>query len=452
MTSVRTNASLFERARRVLPGGVSSPVRAFGDVGGTPYFVERAEGAYVWDVEGRRYLDYVQSYGASLLGHAHPRVIDAVVAAARRGTTYGAPTEGEVLLGEELCRRVQGLDMVRLTSSGTEAAMSAVRLARGATGRDKVVKFAGCYHGHSDSLLAAGGSGVADQGLSGSAGVTAGAVADTVVVPYNRVPALDDDVAVVVVEPVAANMGLVAPAPGFLAGLREACDRAGALLLFDEVITGFRVGHGGASQRYGVQPDLWCFGKVIGGGLPRGAFGGRRDLMREVAPLGPVYQAGTLSGNPLATAAGLVVLAELDPGAYAMLEGRADELATMLGDVLAHAGLVAQVPRVGPLVGLSFSAAPVTDYDGARAAAGNGIYRRFFRAMLDRGVAMAPGPYEALFPSLAHDRDDIERTADLAASAAGDVARQLAAGEGGAGQGGAVLLGEGSGSWLEAPT
>ena len=418
----KTNAELFERSLRVMPGGVSSPVRAFRSVGGDPYVVARAEGAFVWDVEGRRYLDYVQSYGASILGHASPRVVEAVRDAAGRGTTYGAPTEGEVVLAEELCRRVDGLEMVRLVSSGTEAAMATVRLARGATGRSTIIKFAGCYHGHSDGLLAAGGRGVADQGLTDSAGVTAGSVADTVVAPYNRVPEVGDDVAAVVVEPVAANMGVVAPAEGFLAGLRQACDRSGALLVFDEVITGFRLGPGGASQLLGVQPDLWCFGKVIGGGLPLGAFGGSRELMEHLAPLGPVYQAGTLSGNPLATAAGMAVLGELDAAAYTMLDGRAAELATMLGDVISDAGLPVQVPRVGPLLGLFFAATPVVDYDGARHSADTGLYRRFFRALLDRGVALAPGPYEALFPSLAHGRDDIERTADLAAAAAREVA------------------------------
>ncbi|MBK5222543.1 MAG: glutamate-1-semialdehyde 2,1-aminomutase, partial [Acidimicrobiia bacterium] len=307
-----TNDELFERGQRVIPGGVNSPVRAFGSVGGTPYFVARGEGAHVIDVEGRRYIDYVQSYGASILGHAHPEVVEAICAAATEGTTFGAPTEREVLLAEELISRVPGMDMVRLVSSGTEATMSAIRLARGATGRDKIVKFAGNYHGHADALLVAGGSSVAEQATSDSAGVTAGAVADTVVAPYNVVPPVGDDVAVVIVEPVAANMGLVAPAPGFLEGLRQACDAAGALLMFDEVITGFRLGVGGATERFGVTPDLWAFGKVIGGGLPVGAFGGRRALMECLAPLGPVYQAGTLSGNPLATAAGLTVLAELD--------------------------------------------------------------------------------------------------------------------------------------------
>jgi glutamate-1-semialdehyde 2,1-aminomutase len=391
-------------------------------VGGTPYFVARAEGAHVWDVEGRRYLDYVQSYGASILGHAHPVVIEAVREAALRGTTYGAPTAGEVLLAEEIVARVPGIEMVRLTSSGTEAAMSAVRLARGATGREKVVKFAGNYHGHSDALLAAGGSGIADQGISGSAGVTAGAVADTIVAPYNVVPELDEQVAVVCVEPVAANMGLVPPAPGFLEGLRAACDAVGALLLFDEVITGFRVAPGGATERYGVLPDLWCFGKVVGGGLPIGAFGASREIMEQLAPLGPVYQAGTLSGNPLATAAGLAVLGQLDATAYTMLEGRAAELETMLAPIFVEHGLAVQLPRVGPLLGLHFSETPVGDYDQARAAAENGLYRRFFRAMLDRGIAFAPGPYEAIFPSLAHTWDDVERTVDLASAAAAEVA------------------------------
>jgi glutamate-1-semialdehyde 2,1-aminomutase len=418
-----TNEELFERASRVIPGGVNSPVRAFRSVGGTPYFAARGEGAHIVDVEGRRYLDYVQSYGASILGHAHPVVTEAVARAAALGTTYGAPTEGEVLLAEQIIDRVPGVEMVRLTSSGTEAAMSAVRLARGATGRDKIIKFAGCYHGHSDSLLAAGGSGIANQGISGSAGVTRGSVADTVVVPYGVVPEIGDDVAVVCVEPIAGNMGLVDPDPTFLPDLRAACDRAGALLLFDEVITGFRVGVGGATERSGVRPDLWCFGKVIGGGLPVGAFAGRRDLMEHLAPIGDVYQAGTLSGNPVATAAGLAVLAELDAGAYEQLEATATLLADGLREAIAAAGLPIQVPRAATLVGLHFRATPVRDYDDAKEGADSGLYRAFFHALLDRGIALAPGAYEALFPSLAHTADDIERTVDAAAAAAGEVAR-----------------------------
>ncbi|HEX7165354.1 MAG TPA: glutamate-1-semialdehyde 2,1-aminomutase [Acidimicrobiales bacterium] len=413
-----TNEALFKRAGEVIPGGVNSPVRAFRSVGGTPYFVARAKGAYVWDVEGRKYVDYVQSYGASILGHAHPKVVEAIKRAADDGTTYGAPTEREVLLAETLADRVgAGCDLVRLVSSGTEATMSAVRVARGFTGRDRVVMFEGCYHGHADGLLAAGGSGMATLGLPASAGVPKGAVADTVVVPYSVVPEIGDDVACVIVEPIAANMGLVPPQPGFLEGVRAACDRAGALLIFDEVITGFRVRRGGAVELTGVRPDLWTFGKVIGGGLPLAAFAGRRDVMEVLAPLGPVYQAGTLSGNPLATAAGLAVLAELDDNAYTMLEGRATELATMLRDVLNEV-VPAQVPQVGPLLGVFFADAPVTDYAAAKTAAQTGRYAGFFRAMLERGVAFAPGAYEAAFPSLAHTRDDLERTADLARAAA----------------------------------
>jgi glutamate-1-semialdehyde 2,1-aminomutase len=413
-----SNEELFKRACEVMPGGVNSPVRAFRSVGGgTPYFVDRAEGAYVWDVEGKRYLDYVQSYGASILGHAHPKVVEAVQRAAAQGTSYGAPTEREVLLAEAIRDRVPGCDLVRLVSSGTEAAMSAVRVARGFTGRSRIVKFAGCYHGHSDALLAAGGSGVATLGLPDSAGVPESAVAQTVVVPYNVVPDIDVDVAAVVVEPVAANMGLVPPAPGFLEGLRAACDAAGALLVFDEVVTGFRVALGGAQEVYGVRPDLWTFGKVVGGGLPLAAFGGRRDVMEVLAPLGPVYQAGTLSGNPLATAAGLAVLDQLDDSSYTMLRGRAAELAPMLADAIGEAGFPVQVPVAGPLVGLFFAEERVTNYDEARQACGNGLYAALFRAMLDRGVALAPGPYEVLFPSLAHTWPDIERTVDLARAA-----------------------------------
>ena len=413
-----TNHELFVRSQRVIPGGVNSPVRAFRSVGGEPYFVARGAGAYVWDVEGTRYIDYVQSYGASILGHAEPSVIEAIRAAALDGTTFGAPTAREVELAEVLASSVPGLEMVRLVSSGTEAAMSAVRLARGATGRRTIVKFAGCYHGHSDALLAAGGSGVANQGLSGCDGVTAGAVADTIVAPYNVVPDLDDSVAVVCVEPVAANMGLVAPAPGFLQGLRDACDRVGALLLFDEVITGFRLAVGGATQWSGVQPDLWCFGKVIGGGLNVGAFGASRELMAGLAPLGGVYQAGTLSGNPLATAAGLAALALLDADAYARLDATAAALATGMREAFTSEGLHAVVPRVGPLVGVFFGSTVPHNFDEADVLARNGVYPTVFHELLRRGVALAPGPYEVLFPSLAHTSADIAATIDACAAAA----------------------------------
>ena len=415
-----TNASLFERAQAVIPGGVNSPVRAFGSVGGTPYFVARAEGPFVFDVEGRRYIDYVQSYGPSILGHAHPAIISAIQDAAVRGTSYGAPTENEVLIAEEMTSRVAGMDKVRLVSSGTEATMSAIRLARGTTGRDKIIKFAGNYHGHSDSLLVAGGSGIAQQGLVGSEGVTAGAVADTVVAPYNVVPVVDEDVAVVCVEPIAANMGLVAPAAGFLEGLRDACDAAGALLMFDEVITGFRLCRGGAAEWFGVQPDIWCFGKVIGGGLPMGAFGASHEIMGNLAPLGGVYQAGTLSGNPLATAAGLAAMQHLTVEAYDQLSAIATRLADGMQAAFDAAGVAAVVPRIGPLVGLFFGATAPTDFDSAKVICDNGVYAKFFHGMLDRGITLAPGAYEAIFPSLAHTDAEIEETlvavAEVAAS------------------------------------
>ncbi len=417
-----TNRSLFERASRVSPGGVNSPVRAFRAVGGTPYFVARGEGAYVWDVEGRRYVDYVQSYGASILGHAHPRVVEAIRRAAGLGTSFGAPTEGEVLLAEAISERVPGCQMVRLVSSGTEAAMSAVRLARAATGRDRVVLFSGCYHGHSDALLAGGGSGVATLGLPTSAGVPRGSVAETLVTPYNRVPEIGRDVAAVIVEPVAANMGLVPPVPGFLEGLRQACTRAGALLIFDEVITGFRLGPGGASRLLGVTPDLWCFGKVIGGGLPLAAFGGRADVMEQLAPLGPVYQAGTLSGNPVATAAGLAALSLLEDAAYRDLAAWAGRFGARLAAAAQGAGLDVQVPVAGPLVGVFFGTSPVTDYEGARGSAATGLYPPLMHGLLQRGVAIAPGAYEVLFPSLAHSDIDLERTVAVFAEAALQVA------------------------------
>ncbi len=426
-SAAATNAELFERACRVIPGGVNSPVRAFRSVGGTPYFVARAEGAHVEDVEGRRYVDLVQSYGAIIAGHAHPRITEAVQRAAADGTSYGAPTEREVLLAEAIADRVPSCEKVRMVSSGTEATMAAIRLSRGATGRNRVVKFAGNYHGHGDALLAESGSGVAlldaDEAGSvpGSVGVPPSAVADTTVVPYNAVPALDDSVACVIVEPVAANMGLVAPAEGFLDGLRAECDRVGALLVLDEVITGFRLARGGAQGHYGVRPDLTCFGKVIGGGLNVGAFGGRADVMDHLAPLGRVYQAGTLSGNPLATAAGLAALSLLDDDAYTALAAGGARLAGGFQSAFDEAGLVARASAVGPLVGLYFGDHLPIDYIDARRT-DEAAYAAFFHAMLDRGVALAPGAYEVAFPGLAHTDAVIDRVSEVAAEAAAEAA------------------------------
>lgn len=420
-----SNQSWFERAQEVIPGGVDSPVRSFRAVGGTPYTVVSGDGAYVQDVEGTRYLDFVQSYGASLFGHAHPEVVAVLQKAAARGTTFGAPTPGEVVLAELMTGRVAGLEQVRLVSSGTEAVMSAVRLARGATGRDKIVKFDGCYHGHSDALLVAGGSGVAQMGLPGSAGVTAVAVGDTIVAPYNVVPTLDDSVAAVLVEPVAANMNLVVPTQGFLPGLRAECDRVGALLIFDEVITGFRLAYAGAAEYFGVTPDIWCFGKVIGGGLPVGAFGGSRELLSHLAPLGSVYQAGTLSGNPLATAAGAKVLEMVEPSDYTRLSARVSSFAEQLSRAISSVGLYSRTPVAGPLMGLYLSRDPFfapTNFVEAKLLCDNGLYGPFFHAMLARGVAVAPGAYEILFVSLAHSEDDLARTVELAAEAAKEVA------------------------------
>ena len=400
---VPSNAELFARSEAAIPGGVNSSIRAFRSVGGEPYVVAGANGATITDVEGTTYFDLVQSYGAVILGHAHPAITAAVTVAAADGTSFGAPTPREMKLAEAIRERVPSCERVRLMNSGTEATSTAIRLARGITGRDRIVTFAGNFHGATDALLVAGGSGVATLGLPGTAGVPRAAVAETMVVPYNKVPQLDENVATVIVEPIAANMGVVAPEDGFLAGLRAECDRVGAILIFDEVITGFRVGPGGAQAKYDVRPDLTCFGKVIGGGLPIGAVGGRADLMEHLSPLGPVFHAGTLSGNPLATAAGLAALDNLTPDVYVELMARARALSAVLRDACAAAGFAASFPVVGTLVGMVCGdVGPVANFDDAKRT-DEAAYGRFFHAMLSAGVAMAPGAYEAIFVGLAHD-------------------------------------------------
>ena len=398
---VPSNHTLYTRSAGVIPGGVNSSIRAFKAVGGEPYIVARGEGAHVIDVEGKRYIDLVQSYGAVILGHAHPSITAALQAAAVDGTSFGAPTPREMKLAEAIRERVPSCERVRLMNSGTEATSTAVRLARGATGRTRIITFAGNFHGATDALLAAGGSGVATLGLPGTAGVPEEAVANTLVVPYNIVPEIGNDVAAVIVEPIAANMGVVAPAPGFLEGLRAACDKAGALLIFDEVITGFRIGMGGAQAKYDVRPDITCFGKVIGGGLPIGAIGGSRAVMENLSPLGKVFHAGTLAGNPLATAAGLAALNELTQDVYMELGARARQLATLLRDACTSAGIVAQFPVVGTLVGAYFGKSVPTNFDEAKQT-DEKMYAKFFHAMLNEGVAMAPGAYEALFVGVGH--------------------------------------------------
>lgn len=425
MNNVRSQA-LYAEAIRYIPGGVNSPVRAFKAVGGQPIFISRGKGSRTFDVDGNEYIDYVASWGPLILGHADPGIVAAVSQAAQHGTSFGAPTELEVELARMVVEAVPSIDMVRFVNSGTEATMSALRLARGYTGRDKVIKFEGGYHGHADMLLAKAGSGVLTLGMPDSPGVPASAAQNTLTAPYNNLSAVEallkenpGEVAAVILEPVAGNMGVVPPQPGFLQGLREATRSAGALLIFDEVITGFRVAYGGAQALYGVEPDLTCLGKVIGGGLPVGAYGGRGEIMEMMSPVGPVYQAGTLSGNPLAMTAGIMMLQALrEPGRYDLLERRAARLGNGLLAAAREAGVPASANRVGSMMTLFFTDQPVADYSSAKRS-DTAMYARYFWAMLERGVYLAPSQFEAAFVSTAHSDADI----DLTIAAAGEAMR-----------------------------
>ncbi|WP_456446399.1 glutamate-1-semialdehyde 2,1-aminomutase [Thiolapillus sp.] len=417
-----TSHDLFTKAQQHIPGGVNSPVRAFKGVGGDPVFIDHASGPYIFDSEGRRYIDYVGSWGPMILGHAHPEVIEAVQQAVPRGLSFGAPTELEIRIADKVCELVPSIEMVRMVSSGTEATMSAIRLARGYTGRDKIVKFEGCYHGHSDSLLVKAGSGALTLGEPSSPGVPACLAEQTITLDYNNLEQVQEafsqigeEVACIIVEPVAGNMNCIPPVPGFLEGLRQVCDQYGAVLIFDEVMTGFRVGLGGVQGLYGIRPDLTTLGKVIGGGMPVGAFGGRREIMEKIAPLGPVYQAGTLSGNPVAMAAGLKTLELIAaPGFFEDLGRKTEALIRGLVAAGREAGIAVTENHVGGMFGLFFSAADqVTDFQGSMAC-NQEQFKAFFHGMLDEGVYLAPSAFEAGFVSAAHEQADLDATLEAA--------------------------------------
>ena len=413
--------TLYQEAQQLLPGGVNSPVRAFRGVGGEPIFIDSARGPYLFDVDGNRYLDYVQSWGPMILGHAHASVVEAVIQASKRGFSFGAPTEAESELAKMVIESVPSIEMVRFVNSGTEATMSALRLARAYTGRHKIIKFSGCYHGHADMLLVQAGSGVATMGLPDSPGVPPEATGNTLIAPYNDIEAVETlfhtyptEIAAVIVEPVAANMGLVLPQPGFLEQLRSLTKAYGALLIFDEVMTGFRVALGGMQERVSIIPDLTCLGKIIGGGLPVGAYGGRREIMEQVAPLGAMYQAGTLSGNPLAMAAGIATLTEMrKPGQYEELERKSQRLGDGLERVINETGVELQFARIGAMFCLYFTGQPVTDYASAKSS-DTASYAQYFWNMLARGIYLPPSQFEACFISLALDDEMIEETIESA--------------------------------------
>lgn len=412
--------NLYHAARELIPGGVNSPVRAFTGVGGTPLFIERADGAYLYDVDGKAYIDYVGSWGPMVLGHNHPAIRNAVIEAASRGLSFGAPTEMEVKMAALVTELVPTMDMVRMVNSGTEATMSALRLARGVTGRNKMIKFIGGYHGHGDAFLASAGSGVATFSIPGTPGVPASTVADTLLAPYNDLGAVKalfeawpDQIAALFVEPVAGNMGLMLPQPGFLRGLRELCTKYGALLVFDEVITGFRLSYAGAQGRFNIMPDLTTFGKIIGGGLPVGAYGGRADIMRHIAPEGEVYQAGTLSGNPLAMAAGLATLNLLKHADYAALEARVHAFVEELQEILREKGVPVQIPHIASLFTIYFTEAPLMDFAGVQTT-DQKLFESFYKQMREQGIFMAPSAFEANMLSFAHTDEDFSKALDAA--------------------------------------